>query len=205
VLETQHGAEVRAPITGTVVYAGEFRSYGKLVTIAVGCATHVMIAGLGNIAASVGERIGAGQTLGTTSQGQGEPLPVIYLEVRRDGQPTDPGLLTPVTHPGTAIWLDKLGYAATGSGAIHATMRLSLGAQTRQASLAETLYRVYEAKRASEVAPGVGQATDVAVIEQGKVSHCDINLLGKLKEAFDTSQKEFPDLGGVKQAMGDAA
>jgi septal ring factor EnvC (AmiA/AmiB activator) len=95
VLETQHGADVRAPVAGTVVYAGEFRSYGKLVTIATGCATHVMIAGLGNIAASLGERIGAGQTLGTTSQGQGEPLPVLYLEVRRDGQPIDPGLLSP--------------------------------------------------------------------------------------------------------------
>jgi septal ring factor EnvC (AmiA/AmiB activator) len=95
VLETQHGADVRAPVTGTVVYAGEFRSYGKLVTIAIGCATHVMIAGLGNIAASLGERIGAGQTLGTASQGQGEPLPVVYLEVRRNGQPIDPGLLSP--------------------------------------------------------------------------------------------------------------
>jgi 20S proteasome alpha/beta subunit len=64
-----------------------------------------------------------------------------------------------VGNPGTLAWLDKLGYAAIGSGGIHATTRLSLGSQTRDSGLAETVYRVYEAKRAAEVAPGVGPET----------------------------------------------
>lgn len=95
VLETQPDADVHAPLAGMVVYAGEFRSYGKIVTIAVGCATHVMISGLGSIVVSVGDRVSSGQTVGATSQGRGEPLPVLYLEVRRDGRPIDPGLLSP--------------------------------------------------------------------------------------------------------------
>jgi murein hydrolase activator len=95
VFETPHGADVRAPIGGMVVHAGEFHSYGNLVTIAIGCGMQVMIAGLGNITVAPGERIGSGQTLGTTSEGHGSPLPVIYLELRRDGQPIDPGLLSP--------------------------------------------------------------------------------------------------------------
>jgi len=50
--------------------------------------------------------------------------------------------LAVIGHPGTIAWFDKLGYAAIGSGGIHATMRLSLGAQTRNSPLVETLYRV---------------------------------------------------------------
>src|SRR5262249_24431120 len=68
VFESQYGADVRAPVAGIVVYAAEFRSYGKLVTIAVGCEAHVLIAGLGNIVVSLGDRVTTGQTLGTTSQ-----------------------------------------------------------------------------------------------------------------------------------------
>ena len=92
-IETPHGAEVRAPLAGTVVYADEFRSYGKLVTIAAGCAKYVIIAGLGSTFVSLGDRIDSGQTLGAMSEGQGDPLPVFYLELRRDGTPIDPGLV----------------------------------------------------------------------------------------------------------------
>jgi septal ring factor EnvC (AmiA/AmiB activator) len=95
VFESQYGADVRAPLAGIVVYAAEFRSYGKLVTIAVGCETHVLIAGLGNTVVSLGDRVTTGQTISTTSQGQGDLLPVVYLELRRDGRPIDPGLLSP--------------------------------------------------------------------------------------------------------------
>ena len=48
-----------------------------------------------------------------------------------------------VSHPGTAICLDKLGYDAIGSGGIHALTRLYLGAQTTHRSLIETLYAVW--------------------------------------------------------------
>ena len=95
VFETPPGAEVRAPVAGTVVYAAEFRTYGKLVTIAIGCATHVMISGLEKIVVSPGDRVSSGQTLGAMSQGRGDLLPVLYLELRRDGRPIDPGSMSP--------------------------------------------------------------------------------------------------------------
>jgi hypothetical protein len=69
-----------------------------------------------------------------------------------------------VGHPGTLVWLDKLGYGAIGSGAVHATTRLSLGAQTRDTPLASSVMAVYAAKKGSEVAPGVGNATDIAIV-----------------------------------------
>jgi hypothetical protein len=83
-------------------------------------------------------------------------------------------------------------------------MRLSLGAQTRQAPLLDTLYRVYEAKRASEVAPGVGLATDIAVISKGAIKPCDSKVISKLKAVFETSQAAFPsDLDSVREELGD--
>jgi hypothetical protein len=73
--------------------------------------------------------------------------------------------LSHVTDPGVLSQLQKLGHAAIGSGGPHAMTRLSLAGQSRQRGLLETIADVYSAKRASEVAPGVGNATDVAVID----------------------------------------
>jgi hypothetical protein len=100
--------------------------------------------------------------------------------------------LAVIGHPGMIAWFDKLGYAAIGSGGIHATMRLSLGAQTRNSPLVETLYRVYESKRASEVAPGVGQETDVAIICQDRTEHASEPLLKALSEVFSESGGRVP-------------
>jgi 20S proteasome alpha/beta subunit len=97
-------------------------------------------------------------------------------------------------NPGTLAWLDKLGYAAVGSGGIHAT-KLSLGSQTRDSTLSETLYRVYEAKRAAEVAPGVGPDTDVAIVERGRINMCKSDLLTKMEEILSASRGRMtPDL-----------
>ncbi len=101
-------------------------------------------------------------------------------------------------NPGTLGWLDKLGYVATGTGGIHATTKLSLGSQTRDTPLSETIYRVYEAKRAAEVAPGVGPDTDLAIVRQGEVNILGIEVLTKLEEIFKGSQSSMtPDLDGL--------
>jgi hypothetical protein len=98
-------------------------------------------------------------------------------------------------NPGTLAWLDKLGYVAVGSGGIHATTKLSLGSQTRDSTLSETLYRVYEAKMAAEVAPGVGPDTDVAVVERGKIIMCRPDTLTKMEEILKASrERTTPDV-----------
>jgi hypothetical protein len=108
-----------------------------------------------------------------------------------------------IGHPGTAVWLDKLGYAAIGSGGSHATIRLALGAQTRNSPLLDTVYRVYEAKKASEVAPGVGIETDMAIVTAGGASHASIELIATLGAAFKEAQGRTPEsLQAVSDAMG---
>jgi hypothetical protein len=91
-----------------------------------------------------------------------------------------------IANPGVCAQLDKLGYAAIGSGGIHAMIRLSLSGQSRSRPLLETLADVYNAKRSAEVAPGVGEATDIAVIETS-ICFCSPEVMGELKKLHDTN------------------
>ena len=79
-------------------------------------------------------------------------------------------------------WFDKLGYQAIGSGSSHAGVLLALANQHSQLSLVETIYNVYRAKRSAEVAPGVGPATDMAVITDVGVEFLQQRFLDKLRE-----------------------
>lgn len=91
-----------------------------------------------------------------------------------------------------------MGYAAIGSGGIHATTTLSLSGQTTRTSFFQTLYNVYASKRAAESAPGVGIGTDLAVIQLDKVYRCTKPVLDKLKAIFEETNTKpaisFTDL-----------
>jgi 20S proteasome alpha/beta subunit len=97
-----------------------------------------------------------------------------------------------LSHPGTTASLDKLGHASIGSGGNHANMRLALGAQTKNSNLVETLYRVFDAKKAAEVAPGVGQETDIAIVSAAETKQCSRELLQDLSEIFNESGGKVP-------------
>lgn len=96
VLETRSGAQVTAPCDGWIVYAGEFRSYGKLLIINAGGGYHVLLAGLSQIDVQPGEFVLAAEPVGTMTTSKKEPAgapsaaPVLYIEFRKDGQPIDP-------------------------------------------------------------------------------------------------------------------
>jgi hypothetical protein len=109
------------------------------------------------------------------------------------------GHVSVVTNPGTLLSLDKMGYGAIGSGGMHATIHLSLNGQSKRKAFLETLYDVYVAKRISEVAPGVGTATDLAVIESTGVWHCTEPVMIALKKVYDeVSAKPSPKLDDLK-------
>jgi hypothetical protein len=110
--------------------------------------------------------------------------------------------LAHVAHPGVLSPLGKLGYAAIGSGANHAMLRLSLDKQSRHRGIYETLASVYIAKRMAEVAPGVGDATDIAIIDdQPEVWHCPplvLEELEKIRQAV-SAPTALPDLTALKE------
>ena len=81
--------------------------------------------------------------------------------------------LAAIANPGMALPMDTIGSAAIGSGGLHANVRLSLGRQARIVSFADTVFNVYGAKVAAEVAPGVGKMTDLAVIRESGIKFFD--------------------------------
>lgn len=101
-----------------------------------------------------------------------------------------------ITHPGQLLPLATTGFGSIGSGGVHAGVRMSLGQHTKEASLVDTLYNVYEAKRASEVAPGVGKLTDLAVLRDGKIYFAGPEQI----EVLEKAHKEKPALSTKEQA-----
>lgn len=100
-----------------------------------------------------------------------------------------------VTHPAIMFHMNTMGYATIGSGAMHAGISLSLNKHTASDTLERALYRVYEAKKAAEVSPGVGRLTDIAVIRDGKFAF----VTAKTLEALAKVHKEHPDLASDEQ------
>jgi 20S proteasome alpha/beta subunit len=93
-----------------------------------------------------------------------------------------------VQHPGVLLPLATTGFGAIGSGGLHAGVRMSLSQHTKAATLVDTIYNVYEAKRASEVAPGVGKLTDLALIHNGRITFAGSELM----KALEHAHKEKP-------------
>ena len=88
-IETQPGAQVIAPHDGRIVFAGQFRSYGQLLIIAHGERYHTLLAGLSRVGGVVGQWVLAGEPVGRMSEDE-DTKPLLYLEVRRDGDPVNP-------------------------------------------------------------------------------------------------------------------
>ena len=130
------------------------------------------------------------QVLGLLSQHN------LGLDIMIAGVDADGAHLHVVSHPGTAMSMDTVGTVSIGSGGMHASIRMSLARQKSTSTLAQALHNVYEAKLASEVAPGVGKVTDVAVINGGGIKFVDDSIIQVLQEihkdrpSLDTAEVE---------------
>jgi septal ring factor EnvC (AmiA/AmiB activator) len=88
-LRTRANAQVVAPTSGQVAYAGPFRGYGQVLILNRSDGYAVVLAGLGAMRTRVGDRVVAGQPVGEMSSSD-TAAPELYVEVRRNGQPIDP-------------------------------------------------------------------------------------------------------------------
>jgi len=88
-IATPTGAQVTATYDGTVVYAGKFRGYGLLLIIEHGEGYHSLLAGMTRIDVEQGQSVLAGEPVGVMEQSE-SGQPVLYVELRRDGQPINP-------------------------------------------------------------------------------------------------------------------
>ncbi|MBC8267382.1 MAG: peptidoglycan DD-metalloendopeptidase family protein [Rhodospirillaceae bacterium] len=88
-IETGAGAQVVVPHEGTVVFAGPFKGYGRLLIIEHGEGYHSLLAGLDRIDNVIGQLVLSGEPAGIMGGLENGP-PVLYVELRRNGQPINP-------------------------------------------------------------------------------------------------------------------
>jgi septal ring factor EnvC (AmiA/AmiB activator) len=89
-VHTAHGAPVTAPADGEIAYADVFRSYGRVLILNLDDGYAVVLAGLESAQVQAGQRVRAGQVIGAMPNSD-NPAPELYVEVRRQGRPINPG------------------------------------------------------------------------------------------------------------------
>lgn len=79
------GGQIVAPAEGRIVFAGEYRGYGKIVILDHGDGWSSLVTGMIGLSAAIGDSVDAGSPIGRA----GSNRPRITIELRRAGQPVD--------------------------------------------------------------------------------------------------------------------
>jgi len=85
-LATAPGAQVVAPGSGRVAFAGPYRGFGRIIIIEHDGGWTSLITGLARTQARVGDAVIAGAPLGVTGRDEAN----VTFELRRDGEPVNP-------------------------------------------------------------------------------------------------------------------
>jgi hypothetical protein len=85
---------------------------------------------------------------------------------------------------GIAHCMDDVGFAAIGIGAWHAKSRLMQMGYTNRALLAQALASAFSAKKAADIAPGVGEFTDVHLVMKDAYFPLWENVNDKVHELY---------------------
>ncbi|CAK0752803.1 murein hydrolase activator [uncultured Gammaproteobacteria bacterium] len=88
-LVVRPAAAVVSPYSGTVRFAGPFKTFGHLLIVEHSNGYHSLLAGLGSIDVAVGQKVTAGEPVGAMAD-QADGAPELYFELRRNGQPINP-------------------------------------------------------------------------------------------------------------------
>ncbi|MCA0422364.1 MAG: peptidoglycan DD-metalloendopeptidase family protein [Proteobacteria bacterium] len=90
------GNIVTAPVDGWILFAGPYRSYGRILIINAGNGYNFVLTGLRDTSVEIGQFVLAGEPVGamgalTVEEGTGATAsPALYVELRKDNQPIDP-------------------------------------------------------------------------------------------------------------------
>lgn len=105
-----------------------------------------------------------------------------------------------IGNPGILVPFDKIGYNAVGSGATHVAIKFALDCLHPNAPLAETLLAVYAAKKSAEVAPGVGQETEIKVVSSKGIWSAPKDMMDMLAKAHaEGGKKAKPNTEDIKK------
>jgi 20S proteasome alpha/beta subunit len=90
---------------------------------------------------------------------------------------------------GTVSCYDDIGFAAIGIGAWHAKSRLMQVGYVNSLTLAPTLAATFAAKKAAEIAPGIGKMTDIHLVTKDAI----FPLWTALSEKMTNLYKDYND------------
>lgn len=97
-LATSAGALVTAPSDGWIVFAGTFRSYGRMIILNAGGGYHLVLSGMDKVNVREGQFVVAGEPLAVMGEKRVASVnaltletdkPTLYIEFRKNGKPVD--------------------------------------------------------------------------------------------------------------------
>ena len=117
-----------------------------------------------------------------------------------------------IQDPGACQCFDRIGYHAIGIGNRHALLTLVMLKQHYSMDINRTVHNVYESKKQSEMAQGVGQSTEMKIIQPDLVTTIDSEGLNSLEEIhkkrvapgnkeLDEAVEALPFNGQVKRGV----
>lgn len=107
--------------------------------------------------------------------------------------------------PGVADCFDAIGFCAIGSGERHADLTFIRSGYSPKLSLNRAVFLAYQAKRDSEVAPGVGSRfTDLGIIDDTGFHFLHQDVLDSLRGAYEELMGFHSSGHGQVQAQIDA-
>lgn len=103
------GTEIKAVLSGKILYADWFKGFGNVVIIDHGDHTFTVSAYCSQLLKKVGDTISQGDTIALVGSAGSLKGPCLYFEIRHRGRPQDP--LNWISH------LDKVAFLPEGNGA----------------------------------------------------------------------------------------
>ena len=91
VIAAERGAAVRTVAGGRVVFADWLRGFGMLAIVDHGDGYMSLYGHADVLYKGANDRVEAGETIATVGQSGGQGRPALYFEIRRAGEPVDPG------------------------------------------------------------------------------------------------------------------
>lgn len=98
ILAANPGALVTAPADGWIVFAGTFRSYGRMIILNAGDGFHLVLSGMDRVNVREGQFVVAGEPLAVMGEKRVASVnaltletdkPTLYIEFRKNGKPVD--------------------------------------------------------------------------------------------------------------------
>lgn len=95
-----------------------------------------------------------------------------------------------IGNPGTWRSSDAVGYCTVGMGSRHADNVFAWYRYSTNISLQDAVYIAFEAKKKAEMAGGVGQLTDILVIDKKSTKILKPNVINDLEETYNERENK---------------